>query len=712
MASNESGPSSNSSGGQSSRIAADPSALPQDPNNAMSAQEAHDAEPAHDTAAASASLPSADSDAMVDVSNSNNNNNNSTNNLPSISPSWLQIGRMVSVERRMKPGQNFPGGKGLIERLYTRIGVDANTGIRGTEVRLVDVKYLSCEAKTRDKNIPIEFVKDNYQFALEVQTGTRGKSRKRESRRCTRCLAFASDCANCDWVAEEKARRREQEELARKEEADRLLEARMQREKEELSGLEDSSDGEESSVANFSEESGDESSDDVDSEEDERRRAKVLNRHRKRDGKLTRRRRRRKKKRDSKKSEGEDKHDGVQESESEDEVPIAILQIIRKQEEKARSKKLHAMKLMMNKQDDQSVKKRTGKKHKKKRISRTRPDKVCALGSLDAVGGSHNMGSVSSETKTGDAVKSKDGKTSKEESKHGSLTKKKSNEKKQRRDDDTAVEMDVEESNTKSSGQKHDSVFDIDSDSSDAEAEAKRDNDIQPKENAEGRAGDEEASFEAANDFADSDKEDDNGENLLTPREAEAEEDSSSSDEDELVLNDLGNLQQASNEADANMSVDSEDGNASDTNDDNNEVQDEDLRTPRSMDEESDNAESSDQDVDDDNDGDSSVDNDSPQEEGEDGSDTKETVQQLKWGELPTFITDLSIQIKSERIPNAQNELSTLKRRLLAIRQQQQQASRSLLQTTTNDEMVDELYSLAKKRYVVLVCIQVYVTIA
>lgn len=98
--------------------------------------------------------------------------------IPSISLAWQTKGRMVSVQRRMGPGQNCPGGIGHIEKVHTTI-VDTNAnaeGISGTKVTHkalrvthVDVKYIPSEPKTRDKSVPIEFVTDHHDFALEIQ---------------------------------------------------------------------------------------------------------------------------------------------------------------------------------------------------------------------------------------------------------------------------------------------------------------------------------------------------------------------------------------------------------------------------------------------------------------------------------------------------------------------------------------------------------------
>ncbi|KAL3791298.1 hypothetical protein ACHAW5_006330 [Stephanodiscus triporus] len=150
----------------------------------------------------------------------------------------------------------------------------------------------------------------------------------------------------------------------------------------------------------------------VDSEEEERRRVASMNRHRKRNGKITRRRRRinttllrRDKNGGDIVMSGSDNENDT----SDDEVPLAILQLRKEQRRRllamrARERKLRDMNLMMNKRDDQ-IMKTNGIMKNKKCSRRTRPKNACALlGSL-CMAASAMVTGEGDETVANDATK-------------------------------------------------------------------------------------------------------------------------------------------------------------------------------------------------------------------------------------------------------------------------------------------------------------------
>ena len=294
---------------------------------------------------------------------------------PSNDQTWLQVGRMVKVQSRTWPGINCPGGQGHIEKVYK-----SNTTNLITHV---DVKYLSCEAKTRDRGIEIQYVTDYNMVTLQIADGEVGarSSRSRRnrqtsvnSRRCTNCGAFAIDCGNCDWILAEQNRINAIKEQKEREERDRYIELMKQRQREEMSGLEDTSSSEGSS---------DES--EIDSEEEERRKVRRYMKRRRKFGRGIKKQRRR--------MAGRGVGiggDSSSDEDSEDEIPLSELEQRKwKRDRKRRERKLQKLQMMIdNKQDNQSKKKGSvhrSTKNKKKR-SRTRPENLESLATLSAVG--------------------------------------------------------------------------------------------------------------------------------------------------------------------------------------------------------------------------------------------------------------------------------------------------------------------------------------
>jgi len=298
---------------------------------------------------------------------------NTTTTTTTTDQSWLQVGRMVKVQSRTWPGINCPGGQGHIEKVYK-----SNTNL----ITHVDVKYLSCEAKTRDRGIEIQYVTDYNMVTLQIAEGEVGarSSRSRRnrqtsvnSRRCTNCGAFAIDCGNCDWILAEQNRINAIKEQKEREERDRYIELMKQRQREEMSGLEDTSSSEGSS---------DES--EIDSEEEERRKVRKYMKRRRKFGRGIKKQRRRM----AGRGVGVG-GDSSSDEDSEDEIPLSELEQRKwKRDRKRRERKLQKLQMMIdNKQDNQSKKKGTvrSSKNKKKR-SRTRPENLESLATLSAVG--------------------------------------------------------------------------------------------------------------------------------------------------------------------------------------------------------------------------------------------------------------------------------------------------------------------------------------
>ena len=299
---------------------------------------------------------------------------------PPASSSWLVIGRMVFVERRMGPGMNNPGGLGHIEKVYRA---------PGGEVRHVDVKYLTSEARKRDVGVPVASIEDRQHL------WSRPRGPRRGARRCTRCGSFATDC-DCDWVAaREESRRRKAEEAAA------AREAEGRNEEEGSDGT--SSDSDNGAGAN--------------SEEDERRAVRAAGRHRRRLGRITRSER------------------------DPDDIPLAVLKR-RLERREARRRKAHRARMrearraarekargweaqmaelrgMMNgeKADPRALaaenERKEEKRKKRRKKSRTRPENACALGLLprDVAGRSESdcdrqLGDASSDSEAGNKVNS------------------------------------------------------------------------------------------------------------------------------------------------------------------------------------------------------------------------------------------------------------------------------------------------------------------
>jgi hypothetical protein len=330
---------------------------------------------------------------------------------------WLTVGRMVHVQARTWPGMNRPGGLGHVEKVYyaAAAAADATPGgeaagaVAAATPTHVDVNYLKSEATARDRGVPVRYVSDRIRLAAEIEAGDVGarcassrRSRRDavNSRRCAACGSFATDCGDCDW-------RREKIDAAAEAAALVVAGGGLPRGRtREGVGVRRPRAGtvsgfESTATAGDSDDYGDDpddshcdrwSEDDergIDSEEEERRRVKSMNRHRKRNGQITRRRRRRMRRTLLRREREGDSiamsgGDGDNET-SEDEVPLAILQL-RKERRRSliavreRERKLRDMNLMMNKRDDQLVKERGGGKTKTKiRSSRTRPNNTCAL---------------------------------------------------------------------------------------------------------------------------------------------------------------------------------------------------------------------------------------------------------------------------------------------------------------------------------------------
>jgi len=446
---------------------------------------------------------------------------------------------------------------------------------------------------------------------------------------------------------------------------------REKRERGELSELDDSGneDSDESSAASDDQSADDKS--DIDSEEEEIRKIKRLNRDRKKRGKITRRRRRRKK-RDA------DGDANASESESGDEVPLAILKkrkekaerlrILQQRKDKAkRERQLEDMNLMVNKQDDQLLKK---KKQRKKR-SRTNPKNTCALGSLPVGRTSEDIDASTASMAEASAAKLNVFKSGQQTNKS----------KDQSQND--SVEMEVEESNANSQqqgGKK--SAFDFDSDS-DSVSSSKRTSKKQMKENEDRQ--DESVAFDDVDDFA-NDNED------------------SSDDDDDLALSGLGRP------ASPSVLVDNGDSTNGRTDADNDETEeDEELLTPREegyMMDSSDDEElltpreegmmdSSDNEDNDSVDFDGSFnDNGGANVEGTSSQGMK--LKDMKWRDLPKLIRDLCAQVEDERIRRVQDKVSKLKRRLELVRKKGRAPTRLALLPTTRD-MMDELEHLSKE---------------
>ena len=590
--------------------------------------------------------------AAGDATSSNATATSTSINSTTSDQSWIQIGRMVKVARRTWSGINCPGGQGHITNIYYSTTTDNintnntsnNSNNRGV-ITAVDVKYLPCELKSRDRGIDIQYITDHNNLTLEIAGGEVGaRSRKSRlnrqttvnSRRCTNCGAFAIDCNNCDWMLAAKMRERHEREEKERMERYRIKEIMKQREREELNGLEDtesSSDSDDSEESNYDES-------DVDSEEEERRKIKSLNRHRKKSGKVTKRRRRKEKKPCDISSDEED---------SADEIPLAMLQ--REKDRKARLKrkrdqqKSQLMQLMKNKREGEELLKKkkdvmgkTDETKTKKKRSRIRPEKPCALGSLPI--GATSVSNKATEAKTNTQTT-------------------KSSLQEQVEKNPSVQEKAIEGEKSDGASNVHDPTFEAVDDIADESGSSSDGEDIlisslKPSSttvvgksdsiNEAGRASDiQEANN--LNDLFDDDVSDkDREEELLTPHETVEEE-----VEQLLTPREL-------------------------------DVDEEELLTPRAMEE--------------------------THEMGDGGFESEgdnsqyditleDTVKDIPWGNLPKFISDLHATIEDTRIPSAQAELSTLKRRFAAAKKQ---ATSSLSQSITRRmELQEEFESIAEK---------------
>ena len=610
--------------------------------------------------------------------------------LPLLSPSWLTVGRIVFVQSRTWPGINCPGGPGHIENVYEQIdeiettnadtsadsignsvgekgdGDQGNTNTntksttRGRHVTHVDIKYLGGALKPNDKCVPIEYVSDHNEFALAIQTGTRSRRTKRNTRRCTNCGAFASDCGDCDWVLAQRVREEELRIQVEKEMREREHQLFLQREQEEMGELlledTDSSDSEmESGIEQ-----------DVDSEEEERRKVKFLSRNRKRNKQFIRQRLK-------KKTQVDVQQEDESDSEDDEEIPLAVLQRQAEKARRARERKLAALKKVVDGEDASNSKKQKHnvdslqnikgdadlpqeKPKKKKKRRRTRPEHSCALGDLPS-----GKGKGASSTSDNEARKT---------------TKKK-------KQDDSTRATNKEQSEGQQKQNVDDSIFDLDSDSDSG------------NKSSVGHEQENEVTFEAAIDGMSA--EDGNDEELLTPKEMsfsdeEGDDSESSDDDDDVPLKDLAKrtdfshdksgkkksnrLRSKDNEGVGNKSNLEEDltadgGQASD---------DEEMLTPTDT--------FFDNHSDDDVAGGDFIDVDA------NGSYTEgHNSKGMSWGDLPNFIRDLCTKIEDELIPNIQNELSAMKRKLMLAKKQ---ASRPL---EISRDRRTELNSLAAKRY-------------
>ena len=90
---------------------------------------------------------------------------------PRAVPTWLAVGRLVRVARRMWAGMNSPGGLGRVERLYW-----SPKAADGRGAMVVDVKYLPNEPKTRDRGIALAHVTEHAAFELERTRGGGGRT--------------------------------------------------------------------------------------------------------------------------------------------------------------------------------------------------------------------------------------------------------------------------------------------------------------------------------------------------------------------------------------------------------------------------------------------------------------------------------------------------------------------------------------------------------
>ena len=605
--------------------------------------------------------------AAGDATSSNATATSTSINSTTSDQSWIQIGRMVKVARRTWSGINCPGGQGHITNIYYSTTTDNintnntsnNSNNRGV-ITAVDVKYLPCELKSRDRGIDIQYITDHNNLTLEIAGGEVGaRSRKSRlnrqttvnSRRCTNCGAFAIDCNNCDWMLAAKMRERHEREEKERMERHRIKEIMKQREREELNGLvdtESSSDSDDSEESNYDES-------DVDSEEEERRKIKSLNRHRKKSGKVTKRRRRKEKKPCDISSDEED---------SADEIPLAMLQ--REKDRKARLKrkrdqqKSQLMQLMKNKREGEELLKKkkdvmgkTDETKTKKKRSRIRPEKPCALGSLPI--GVTSVSNKATEAKTNtqttksslqkqveknlSAVQDKviGGEKSDGASNVKDPTYEAADDNAEESGSSSDEEEDILISSLKPSSAtvvgKTNSIDEAD-DAKDYHGSASNDNTC---------SGNQEANN--LNDLFDDDVSDkDREEELLTPHETVEEE-----VEQLLTPREL-------------------------------DVDEEELLTPRAMEE--------------------------THEMGDGGFESEgdnsqyditleDTVKDIPWGNLPKFISDLHATIEDTRIPSAQAELSTLKRRFAAAKKQ---ATSSLSQSITRRmELQEEFESIAEK---------------
>lgn len=121
--------------------------------------------------------------------------------LPSLSPAYLEVGRLVDVEARTWPGINKQGGIGRIIKVHTQVATRLNGGGLAEKVTHVDVKYVVNTG--REKMVAVQYVKS----AQEVENEAEGKELRDRSLlmgRCTNCPSLRKDCGACDWAIVEK----------------------------------------------------------------------------------------------------------------------------------------------------------------------------------------------------------------------------------------------------------------------------------------------------------------------------------------------------------------------------------------------------------------------------------------------------------------------------------------------------------------------------